>query len=92
MTGTESGDVIADKEEKRVYWRDNDKIYYQRQTEEHPSPITGDNYFGRTAVENFYFKFDKGAKILYVTLEMKSLDSPHKIKIDTAVFVSGYEG
>ena len=90
--GTPDGDVIADREEPRVYWRVNDKIYYQRQTKEARNPITGDNYFGRTKVTRFDFDFDKKTKILNVTLEMESLDSPHKIKIDTAVYVSGYEG
>ena len=89
--GTEDNDVIADKDEKRVYWLKDKKIRYEHQTGRAPNPITGGNYFGRTEVENFYFKFDKAAKILYVTLEMKSLDSSHKIKIDTAVYVSGYE-
>ena len=92
VTGTPDGDVIADRKEPRVYRLKDKKIYYQRQTDEARSPITGGNYFGMTEVENFYFKFDKATKILYVTLEMKSLDSLHKIKIDTAVYVPGYEG
>lgn len=98
--GTELGDVIADKEEYRVYVRKNDKIYYQRQANTTPSPITGNNYFGETKVTQFDFEFDKEKKILYVTLEMELIesfnridneDTPHKIKISTAVYMPGCE-
>ena len=86
--GIEVGDVIADKEEKRVYYRakpEEDygdetkpyKIYYQRETAK-SSPITGENYFGLTNVREFKFKADKEKKILYVTLEMEHADDSHK--------------
>ena len=90
--GTPDGDVIADREEPRVYWLKDGQINYERQTITDPNPLTGDNYFGRTKVTRFDFKFNKATKILHVTLEMESLDSPHKIKIATAVYVPGCEG
>ena len=90
--GTPVGDVIAEREEKRVYWLKDGQINYERQTTTDPNPLTGDNYFGMTKVTRFDFDFDKKTKILNVTLEMESLVSAHKIKIDTAVYVSGYEG
>ena len=88
--GINPGDVIADKEEKRVYYRakpEEDygdetkpyKIYYQRETTK-SGPITGENYFGLTNVREFKFKADKEKKILYVTLEMEHADDSHKAK------------
>ncbi len=87
--GTEIGDVIADKEEPRVYLLNNSKIYYERQNVP-VNPITGDNYFGDTRVTQL--KFSKLAeKVLRVTLEMRSEISGHKIKISTAVYMPGCE-
>ena len=88
--GTEIGDVIADKEEPRVYILSNEKIYYERQSQITRNPITGNNYFGKTKV--IEFKFDKPAeKVLHVTLELESEETHHKIKISTAVYVPGCE-
>ena len=94
--GTAHGDVIADKEENRVYLvagefgQAGSKMNYKRQIEVATNPITGDNYFGETRITEF--KFDKPAdKVLRVTLEMQSEISKHKIKISTAVYMPGCE-
>ena len=88
--GTEEGDLIADKEEQRVYKLDNSKIHYKRQTSEDRHPITGDSYFGETEVTNF--DFDEPEKnVLHVTLEMQIKNTSHKIKIDTAVYMPSLE-
>ena len=89
--GREVEDVIADKEEHRVYVLSASKIYYERQPKIAVNPITGNNYFGETQVNNFEFKLDEDKKLLHITLEMESLISHHKIKIRTAVYMSGCE-
>ncbi|MBQ6132330.1 MAG: hypothetical protein IJL12_08345 [Selenomonadaceae bacterium] len=91
VTGTAVGDVIADKEETRMYIFANSKMYYKRDYENFVNPITGDNYFGLTEVTEFKPEFDKERKILHVTLEMESEISLHKIKISTAVYIPGCE-
>ena len=95
--GTAHGDVIADKDENRVYLvagtvgEAGSKINYKRQLSEDASnPITGDNYFGETRVTEFKFQ-QLADNVLRVTLEMQSEVSGHKIKISTAVFVPGCE-
>ena len=89
--GTEIGDVIADKEEPRVYILSNEKIYYERGVIPR-NPITGDNYFGLTEVETFDFYPDENYKnVLHVTLELKSVITDHKIKMSTAIFAPGCE-
>ena len=85
------GDVIADKEEHRIYMVAGKKIHYKRSTEYAAHPITGNNYFGETEVETFDFEFDATTKILHVTLELKSKVTDHKIKMSTAVYASGCE-
>ena len=85
------GDVIKVGEDTRVYLVSNGKIHYKRQTENATNPITGNNYFGETQVEEFNFSFDKATKIFRVELEMKSTVTGHKIKMSTAVFASGLE-
>ena len=94
--GTANGDVIADKEENRVYKlvgklkQEGSKIDYKRQVGGDKNPITGGNYFGETRITQF--RFDKPAdKVLRVTLEMQSEVSDHKIKISTAVYMPGCE-
>lgn len=94
--GTAAGDVIADKEENRVYLiagtlkQKDSKINYKRTAVGASNPITGDNYFGLTRI--MQFEFEKLAdKVLRVTLEMKSEISGHKIKISTAVYMPGCE-
>ncbi len=93
--GTAHGDVIADKDENRVYLvagtvgEAGSKINYKRQASEDASnPITGDNYFGETRVTEFKFQ-QLADNVLRVTLEMQSEVSHHKIKISTAVYVPG---
>ena len=88
--GTASGDVIASNEEKRVYAYANSKIYYERQEKIFNNPITGNNYFGETEVTKFDFD-EPEENLLYVTLEMESLISHHKIKINTAVYMPSLE-
>jgi len=94
--GTAVGDVIADKEEPRVYMlvgelgKEGSKIDYKRQTGNATNPITGDNYFGETRVIEFKCSLDKNFKnVLHITLEMQSEVSGHKIKISTAVYMPG---
>ena len=53
------------------------------------NPITGSNYFGDTKINQM--RFEKDGKILHITLEMESLVTGHKIKLDTAVFMSACE-
>ena len=55
------------------------------------NPITGDNFFGGTKINTLKYDFDEEKKILHIELEMESLVTGRKIKIATAVFVSGYE-
>lgn len=92
----DDGDVIADKDENRVYLvagtvgEAGSKINYKRQTIDANNPITGDNYFGETRVTKFEFT-QLADNVLRVTLEMQSEVSGHKIKISTAVFVPGCE-
>ena len=95
-SGTAKGDVIADKEEKRLYilaggaGEEGSKINYKRVDEYLANPITGDNYFGETRVTQF--DFDKPVeKVLHVTLEMQSEVTGHKIKMSTAVYMPGCE-
>ena len=90
--GRENGDVIANREEPRVYKligtlkQEGSKIDYKRQVEGDKNPITGDNYFGKTRI--MQFKFKKIAEnVLHVTLEMQSEVTGHKIKISTAVYM-----
>ena len=54
------------------------------------NPITGDNFFGETAINFLQCDVDPIKKILHVSLEMKSLVTPHKIKLNTAVFMPSY--
>ena len=95
--GTVHGDVIADKEEKRVYLvagkitEAGSKIDYKRQISGAVNPITGENYFGETRVMEFKRTVDTSRKILHITLEMQSEVSTHKIKISTAVYMPGCE-
>ena len=92
--GRENGDVIANREEPRVYKligtlkQEGSKIDYKRQVEGDKNPITGDNYFGETRIMQFKFK-KLAENVLHVTLEMQSEVTGHKIKISTAVYMPG---
>ena len=67
----------------------NGKLYAQRQDNAPlTSPITGDNSFGKTKINSLkYFKANE--KVLRIVLEMESLETKHKIKIATAIFMPG---
>lgn len=56
------------------------------------NPITGGNSFGDTKINLLKYNLDKEKKILHIALEMESLVTKHKIKINTAVFMPGYQG
>ena len=94
--GTAAGDVIADKEDERVYLvagtfkEAGSTIQYKHQSKGLLNPMTGGNYFGETRVTEFEFK-KLAENVLHVTLEMQSEVSGHKIKISTAVYVPGCE-
>ena len=55
------------------------------------NPITGKNYFGDTKINMLKYDLDKSLKILHITLEMESLMTNHKLKINTAVFMPALE-
>lgn len=94
--GTVKGDVIADCEEKRVYIlagglkNEGSKINYKLITEYLAHPITGNNYFGETRVNEFEFS-KPDENVLHVTLELESEITHHKIKISTAIYMPGCE-
>ncbi|MBO4780528.1 MAG: hypothetical protein J5497_07825 [Selenomonadaceae bacterium] len=94
--GTAVGDVIADKEEQRVYLiygtlnEKGSKIDYKRQASNPSNPITGEDYFGETRITQFEFE-NPAPNVLRVTLEMQSEETLHKIKISTAVYIPGCE-
>lgn len=55
------------------------------------NPITGDNYFGDTKVNYLRCDLDEQKKLLHISLELESLATGKKIKLNTAVFMSSYE-
>ncbi|MBD3879123.1 MAG: hypothetical protein SR1Q5_05495 [Quinella sp. 1Q5] len=55
------------------------------------TPITGDNYFGDTKVNYLKCNVDADKKLLHVSLEMESLVTERKIKLDTAVYMPNYK-
>ena len=69
----------------------NGKLYAQRQDDVPlTSPITGNNSFGKTQINSLeYFKANE--KLLRFVLEMENVETKHKIKIATAVFMPGCE-
>ncbi len=82
---------VADVLERQIFVVDNKKLHAKRIDDgASTSPITGDNYFGGTQINLFHCDLNETEKILHVTLEMESLISGHKIKINTAVFMPGY--
>ena len=52
------------------------------------NPITGGNYFGNTKINSLQFR-ELENNVLHIALEMESLATGRKIKINTAVFMSG---
>ena len=69
----------------------HDKYIYRERKEDGPvvNPISGGNFFGDTIVSELTFKRDK--KILHITLELQSVVTKHKLKINTAVFMPACE-
>ena len=70
--------------------RTTPNLYAERQTSYYTNPITGENYFGDTKINYFKCEVDATKKILHVSLEMESLVTEHKIKLNTAVYMSNY--
>lgn len=65
-------------------------LYRVRQDTNSPTnPITGENYFGVTQINSV--KYKRSDKLLHITLEMESLATHKKIKLNTAVFMPAYE-
>lgn len=51
--------------------------------------ITGENGFGNTQINSI--KYEKHGKFLHISLEVESLNTGKKIKLNTAVFMPAYE-
>ena len=65
-------------------------LYAERQESSRTNPITGENFFGYTKLN--YLQFSKlNDNVLRIELELESLETGHKIKIATAVFMPSYE-
>ena len=72
--------------------RTSPNLYAKRQDDRrYSNPITGDNYFGDTKVNYLKCDVDKQKKILHVSLEMESLVTGRKIKLDTSVYMPSYK-
>ena len=70
--------------------QEGSKINYKRQTYNPTNPMTGDNYFGETRINEFRFT-NPSENVLHVTLEMESEETHHKIKISTAIYMPACE-
>ena len=67
-------------------------LYAKRQNDgRYNNPMTGDNYFGDTKVNYLKCDVDEAKKILHVSLEMESLVTERKIKLNTAVYMPSYK-
>ena len=67
-------------------------LYAKRQNDgRYNNPMTGENYFGDTKVNYLKCDVDEAKKILHVSLEMESLVTERKIKLDTAVYMPSYK-
>ena len=72
--------------------RTSQNLYAKRQLDgRYNNPITGDNYFGDTQINFLHYKLDAAKKILHISLEMESLVTERKIKLDTAVYMPNYK-
>lgn len=68
----------------------NMNLHRVRQDTNSPTnPITGENYFGVTQINSI--KYKQHGKILHIALEMESLATGKKIKLNTAVFMPACE-
>lgn len=72
-------------------------LYAQRQ-QAVTAPISGDNFLGDTSIESLKFSTHKEniernkiGKILHISLEMKSMVTGRKIKLNTSVFMPACE-
>ena len=78
-----------------LFYYANINAKHQREMEGNPItgsiPADGTNFlpFGDTKINRF--KLDKDGKILHVSLEMESLDTGKKIRLNTAVFMPACE-
>lgn len=78
-----------------LFYYANVNAKHQREMEGNPItgsiPADGTNFlpFGDTKINRF--KLDKDGKILHVSLEMESLDTGKKIRLNTAVFMPACE-
>lgn len=66
-------------------------LYAKRQDDgTYFNPITGENYFGDTQINSLRYDLNAAKKLLHISLEMESLVTARKIKLDTAVYMSSY--
>lgn len=66
-------------------------VYAERQKDgSKVNPISGGNFFGDTTVTQLKFS-ELSENVLHITLEMQSVTTDRKIKLDTAVFMSACE-
>lgn len=97
-TVTDENLSIADIWETRVYIPHRKEathiinLYRKRKDDgNYTNPITGENYFGDTQVNKIKFDRQEKNKLLHITLEMESLATHKKIKLNTAVFMPACE-
>ena len=94
-TDTSNNLTIADLWETQIFVPNFENDAYRtlnaKRKDEGPlgNPITGGNFFGDTKINRF--KFDKRGKILHVALEMESLLTGKKIRLNTAIFMPACE-
>ena len=65
-------------------------LYAERQESSRTNPITGENFFGDTKLNHLQFS-KLNDNVLRIELELESLETGHKIKIATAVFMPSCE-
>lgn len=72
--------------------RNSSNLYAKRQDDgTYFNPITGENYFGDTKVNYLKCAVNEQKKILHISLEMESLVTGRKIKLDTSVYMPSYK-
>ena len=95
-TARDDGYNVADVRETQFFipYRDGD-IYTaldakRQENTTLSNPITGGNFFGDTKINSLQFA-ELNNNVLHISLEMESLVTGRKIKINTAVFMPGCE-
>lgn len=74
--------------ETQFFIPSNKKLYPKRTDSKPTLPITGDNFFGETQINILrYSKLNEN--VLRIELELESLETEHKIRLATAVFMPG---